>query len=583
MSAALCVTVLTVNMFLSVFCPPGVLADDCEGVTSSHFISAPKKMEALSGTCLLIPCGFTPKDLLTSSEVSAGWIKRGDDVYDISNTVKTFTVNMMGNLTEKNCTSVFSGLNTNHSGEYFFRVEMRWFKATAVCDPLHVTVKDSAWSPSIEVSGDLKEEESVSITCSARTPCPHSPPELTWSLQQDSQRTEKNTDGTFTTKIQENITLSDTHDGDNITCSVRYPVDGGKRNKTAETSLTLSVSYAPKDTSASISPSGVVSAGSWVELSCSSRAKPPARTFTWFRNSKPGPVLVYVGQVYKFNVSEGGEFYCVALNDLGNQTSPVVLLNLEDSAWSPSIKVSGDLKEEESVSITCSAQTPCPHSPPELTWSLQQDSQRTEKNPDGTFTTKIQENMILSDTHDGDNITCSVRYPVDGGKRKKTAETNLTLSVSYAPKDTSASISPSGVVSAGTWVELSCSSRAKPPARTFTWFWNSKHGPVLVSEGQVYRFNVSEGGEFYCEALNDLGNQTSPVVLLTVEENRMFGLSLHVTLQILGILTLCSSIIILECGIRSRFFKKPKKSFFSVASKSSTLLGTTTATTIVNL
>ncbi|XP_037549927.1 vascular cell adhesion protein 1-like [Nematolebias whitei] len=520
MSAALCVTVLTVNMFLNVFCPPGVLADRCEGVRSSHFISAPKKMEALSGTCLLIPCSFTPKEWYISSKVSAGWIKRGDDVYDISNSVKTFSAKIKGNLTETNCTSVFSGFNTNHSGEYFFRVEMRWFKATAVCDPLHVTVKDSAWSPSIKVSGDLKdlkEEESVSITCSAQTPCPHSPPELTWSLQQDSQRTEKNPDGTFTTKIQKNMILSDTHDGDNITCSVRYPVDGGKRKKTAETNLTLSVSYAPKDTSASISPSGVVSAGSWVELSCSSRAKPPARTFTWFRNSSEGFTKVSVGQVYRFNASEGGEFYCEALNDLGNQTSPVVLLNLKDSAWSPSIKVSGDLKEEESVSITCSAQTPCPDSPPELTWSLQQDSQRTEKNPDGTFTTKIQENMILSDTHDGDNITCSVRYPVDGGQRNKTAETNLTLSVSYAPKNTSASISPSGVVSAGSWVELSCSSRAKPPARTFTWFRNSSEGFTKVSVGQVYSFSASVDGQFYCEALNDLGNQTSPVVLLTVE------------------------------------------------------------------
>ncbi|XP_016524880.1 B-cell receptor CD22-like, partial [Poecilia formosa] len=188
---------------------------------------------------------------------------------------------------------------------------------------------DSPRSPSINVPSDLKEHQSVTVTCSAFTPCPHSPPELTWTLQQDSlSQTEKNTDGTFTTKIQETITLSDTHDGYNIRCSARYPVIGG--NKTAETEVTLSVSYAPRNTSASISPSGLVSAGSWVELSCSSRAKPPPR-FTWFWNSKDGATNVSVEQVYSFNATEGGEYYCVASNDLGNQTSSVVQINIEGS------------------------------------------------------------------------------------------------------------------------------------------------------------------------------------------------------------------------------------------------------------
>ncbi|XP_038161627.1 sialic acid-binding Ig-like lectin 14 [Cyprinodon tularosa] len=183
-------------------------------------------------------------------------------------------------------------------------------------------------------------------------------------------------------------------------------------------------------------------------------------------------------------------------------------VTVTDSPLSPSINISvGDLKEHQSATISCSAVTPCPHSPPELTWNLQQDSERqTEKNPDGTFTTKIQETITLSDTHDGYNISCSARYPVNGGS--KTAETEVTLSVSYAPKDTSASISPSGLVSAGSWVELSCSSRAKPPA-SFTWFRNSKHGAINVSVGQVYSFNVTEGGEYYCEATNDLGNEKS--------------------------------------------------------------------------
>ncbi|XP_014835130.1 PREDICTED: myelin-associated glycoprotein-like, partial [Poecilia mexicana] len=250
-------------------------------------------------------------------------------IFNSSGSVNIYSLKMIGNLREKNCTTVFPDLKTSYTDKYYLRIENGKFKATDICQPLRITVKDSPRSPSINVPSALKEHQSVTVTCSAFTPCPHSPPQLTWNLQPDSLRqTEKNTDGTFTTKIQENITLSDTHDGYNITCSARYPVIGG--TKTAETEVTLSVSYAPKDTSASISPSGLVSAGSWVELSCSSRAKPPPR-FTWFRNSKHGTFKVSVEKIYNFSVTDGGEFHCVAINHLGQQKSPVILVAIKDN------------------------------------------------------------------------------------------------------------------------------------------------------------------------------------------------------------------------------------------------------------
>ncbi|KAM4718250.1 uncharacterized protein FYW61_016130 [Anableps anableps] len=262
------------------------------------------------------------ENMLTVNLLLSVFFLSDNVVFNSSNSVTTYPMNITGILKKNNCTTLFFVLDNSHQDKYYFRI-MNWpFRATANCNPVKITVKDSPWKPSINISGgltNLKEHQSVTITCSALTPCPHSPPELTWNLQQDSHRqTEKNTDGTLTTKIQEIITLSDTHDEYNISCSARYPVNGG--SKTAETEVTLNVSYAPKDTSASISPSGLVSAGSWVELNCSSRAKPPP-SFTWFRNSKDGAVNVSVGQVYSFNVTQEAEYFCVTTNDLGNQTS----------------------------------------------------------------------------------------------------------------------------------------------------------------------------------------------------------------------------------------------------------------------
>ncbi|XP_026218070.1 sialic acid-binding Ig-like lectin 12 isoform X2 [Anabas testudineus] len=337
----LSVNMVTVNMLLSVFFLPGALAA-CSQV--SHLsITAPQKMEALSGSCLMIPCNFSTKKgdatFNSSRKICGVWIKRESKlghnkenmIYNSSGTVNIYPMKISGNLSQTNCTTLFSNLTTTYTDTYYFRIENGPFKATAVCEPLQITVNDSL-SPRIKISKvNLKEKESVTISCSAFTPCPHSPPKLTWSLQQDPHNNrEENTDGTFTTQIQETITLSDKHDGYNISCSATYPVNEGRDVRTAETQETLSVSYAPKDTSASISPSGLVSAGSWVNLTCSSRAKPPVSSFTWFKISTDRDKILSKGDFYRLNVTDGGVYYCVATNELGKQTSPEIHLNIEE-------------------------------------------------------------------------------------------------------------------------------------------------------------------------------------------------------------------------------------------------------------
>ncbi|XP_065804797.1 B-cell receptor CD22-like isoform X1 [Labrus bergylta] len=332
----LLVTMLTASMFSSVFFLRGALAA-C-GFATALFITTPQQMEALSGSCLQIPCTFRPKTEFDSTgQIFGIWIKNypffldrpGNVIFNSRGTIRIYPMNITGNLSEKQCTTLFSPIISTYDDTYFFRTEGA-FTATALCDPLRIRVTDSPPSPRFKISGDLKEKESVTITCSASTPCPLSPPKLTWNLKQDSlNNMEENPDKTFTTKIQEQITLTDKHDGYNITCSATYPVNEGKEVKTAEETQTLRVSYSPKNTSASISPSGLVSAGIHVNLTCSSRANPPVSSFTWFKISRDGPMIVSEGEFYSFNATERGVYYCVSMNDLGNQTSPRIHLNIK--------------------------------------------------------------------------------------------------------------------------------------------------------------------------------------------------------------------------------------------------------------
>ncbi|XP_070409158.1 uncharacterized protein [Nothobranchius furzeri] len=193
----------------------------------------------------------------------------------------SYKMTLTGDLRQKNCTTVFSDLIKPQSDKYFFRIENESFKATASCHPVQITVSDSARKPRIQISGDGQQQNSVTVTCSAFTPCPRSPPELTWHLQQVSHRLAENPDGTFTTEIQTTFPLSDTHDGLNISCCARYPVYDPELD-------------ASEDTSAPTSPSRWVSAGSWVKL-----------------NSE-GVMTVAEGNIYRFNITEGGAYYCEA-------------------------------------------------------------------------------------------------------------------------------------------------------------------------------------------------------------------------------------------------------------------------------
>lgn len=300
-------------------------------------ITAPQKMRGLSNSCLEIPCSFTsttPGEFNDRRATTGVWIKndsrfqnsKDSVIFNSSNQAIGYPMKFTGNLKERNCTTLFSNVTSHYSDKYFFRIENRPFMATASCHPLEIEVRDSPPSPQINISGALRENESVTVTCTAVVPCPDFPPRLTWNLHNVSSQTFRNTDGVLQTHIHVRMTLSDEHDGLSVACTASYPVQRSYRD--AMQSKTLDVNYAPKNTRVSVSPQGPLPAGSWVILRCSSRAKPPISKFTWFRSSQDGggaKTTVSFGAVYTFNFTDGGDYWCEAKNDVGAEESKIRL------------------------------------------------------------------------------------------------------------------------------------------------------------------------------------------------------------------------------------------------------------------
>ncbi|XP_071384451.1 vascular cell adhesion protein 1 [Centroberyx affinis] len=230
----------------------------------------------------------------------------------------------------------------------------------------------------------------------------------------------------------------------------------------------------------------------------------------------------------------------------------------------PRIEISGELREGKLVSITCLVSSYF-YSIPTLTWNHPWDSEKKIENEyRGEFrsiTATLQANIILSDKHDGLNITCSAGYPVNEGTDAETTVATEILSVSYSPRDTSVLVSPADPVSVGSSVNLTCSRRANPPSHETGWF--SLSGGRLEFIGVqtgVYSFNVTDshrGRVFFCWSRNDVGHQMSPGVQLTFKGDELVGV--QVVVKTLEIVMLISTMVIFEWWFRSRYSTKPGK------------------------
>ncbi|XP_051546827.1 sialic acid-binding Ig-like lectin 14 [Myxocyprinus asiaticus] len=233
------------------------------GVWCREFsISLPEKIEALNGCSVIIKCTFEINNTLDKdlTESATGvWYKDGHGKKkiafnsSIANPNPIIRGNISGKLHEKDCTTIFYDVSSNHNGKYYFRIEGNGgLKYTYKTASVAINVIDSPHNPTVKLYVDQKEVQSqqvlegssVSLSCSAETLCSSPPATLTWSstprlpfsLEEQQSQTELISHLNFTaTHLQHTITF---------TCTVTYQLQND--NKTAHSNLTLHVTYAPK-------------------------------------------------------------------------------------------------------------------------------------------------------------------------------------------------------------------------------------------------------------------------------------------------------------------------------------------------
>ncbi|KAK9953460.1 hypothetical protein ABG768_017449 [Culter alburnus] len=313
---------------------------------SKYNAELPSRITALSGSCVQIPCRFNvSENSLTNTENIFGfWMKKNQSflsresiVFNGStNIIKGFSrIEILGNLSQRECTTVFYDVMNNHSDNYYFRVETKpsvW-KYTYTENPINISVSDSPQPPTLKPTDrkEVMEKITVNLSCSAEAPCPKQPPTISWSnIPQSANITtqlQEKPDKTQSVFSHMTFKASYMDHRRNISCTATYPRNTSN-DSTVETTVMLRVLFPPKETHITIDPSASVSVGTNVTLTCKSKANPSNdMVFFWHKCGNVENQLDFGEQLtFTVNRMSGGRYFCIAKNDHGIQMSEEIQL-----------------------------------------------------------------------------------------------------------------------------------------------------------------------------------------------------------------------------------------------------------------
>ncbi|XP_059911136.1 myelin-associated glycoprotein-like [Gadus macrocephalus] len=332
-----------------------------DGCSSAVYeVILPDGVTTLSGSCVTVPCSFTVIDKF-KDKILPGckptWEK--DEI-----TISTTT--FRGNLTAFNCTTTFNNV-LKDNGPYNFRIDCgKPFKYSFKENKITIQIKGLPDAPRLTPPKEpVVEGTPVELGCSATSYCDTHPPTVTWTTALGlSTQLQQNDNGTSTLTFNASLL----HHGNNVSCTAAYYIPSGNKTMTS-TRYQLSISYAPRNTSAVGSPCLPAREGGCLNLTCSSHAYPAVSEFTWYRIHGEHILKIGTGSSLSIQLwNANNVFFCEVRNHFGTEKSNVYKIDIQNAPRNTSAVGSPCLPAREGgcLNLTCTS-----HANPavsEVTW-----------------------------------------------------------------------------------------------------------------------------------------------------------------------------------------------------------------------
>ncbi|KAL2086718.1 hypothetical protein ACEWY4_017777 [Coilia grayii] len=464
---------------------PSVCVLDCWSVVYTH-----QSICAVKGSSVDLGCSFSYPNNVTVTETFWHKPKIMEDLSKKGEYAKR--VKYLGNK-DSDCALRIEDLRESDSGEYQFRFLTNDTSGKFSGIPgitLSVSILQVEMSPTTVTEG-----QSVTLTCRPTCDTGAKP---TFAWYKNSKPVANQPPTTMTINTVKNT------DSGSYSCAVQ-----GHENNTSP-AVALIVQYSPKNTSASISPSGNIVEGDSVTLTCSSDANPPVHNYTWY-NINRGETTLESGQNHSIsNISSQdiGQYYCRATNLVGSSNSTLLSIDVFYSPknTSASISPSGNIVEGDSVTLTCSSDA----NPPvhNYTWYKVNSRETTL----GSGQNHPINNISSEDTG---QYYCRVENSVGS-----IDSVVLYVNVFYRPKNTLLVVSPLNETPTGHSVTLTCNSDANPPVHTYTWYKKTGDDSVheVSANNRTLTLVSGDGGLYYCVAHNQYGSHNSSAIEVTFSD-----------------------------------------------------------------
>ncbi|XP_036071804.1 B-cell receptor CD22 isoform X2 [Oryzias melastigma] len=362
-----------------------IFAAMCRGLQSASPVpSVPDRVQALVGSCVVIPCSFpaaAPHPRTQRVDVRLRY-RGGGRFFPLQSTAfnsqdkdqvsRDFLgrTSLFGKMGEGDCSVRIDRIRQDDPQMIEVALKRRddllWGRPKSV----QMDIIDEPEPPAISGRLSATEGQLVTLNCSLRYHCPSRPPTLQWKWERgpplestelwDAQTTYPDVDGP-TLLASLSFTASH-HVKPRLKCEVSYP--GAKM---VSTTTDLHVTFPPKEVRIQVQTLVVLEGGTAL-LMCSCKADPPVSEYRWSYSQHGRTVRLRhrTHTVRLFNVTRDMRVTCSAHNSIGRGESKPTALNIQ---YKPVIhRLSSNCSVEDSELVCCCLVDSNPK--PAVTWSI---------------------------------------------------------------------------------------------------------------------------------------------------------------------------------------------------------------------